>query len=196
MQYPQVLFFRVERILLPKQIIGNAKLRRWKKFTAKAVVGKGSGFAHQPVDHMPVIDTIIIRSAKTRYFLDERRSQVLNQSNLIGKWLSPAVSTIDSLGNSIANYDTLEFKSSAFIRTSFINVYPGFGWEIGTYKIKLDTICFSGEDYSIDSLHNVIDSQQISYNWKCKFSNDSTLEILGGITNGEDFYFYINKVKE
>jgi hypothetical protein len=124
------------------------------------------------------------------------QSQALNQSNLIGKWLSPAVSTIDSSGNSIANYDTLEFKSSAYIRTNFTNVYPGFGWEIGTYKIKLDTICFSGEDYSIDSLHNVIDSQQISYNWKCKFSNDSTLAILETIKNGKDEYFYLNKVKD
>jgi hypothetical protein len=112
----------------------------------------------------------------------------LNQSNLIGKWLSRAVSTLDSLGNYISNFDTLEFKTSSYIRTNFTNVYPSFGWEIGTYNIKLDTIQFSGKDYSIDSLHNIIDSQEIQYNWKCNFENDSTLRIGDNIQ-----YFYITK---
>jgi hypothetical protein len=117
----------------------------------------------------------------------------LNQSNLIGKWLSPSVWTLDSSGYYTANFDTLEFKSSSYIRTNFINVYPGFGWEIGTYNVKLDTIIFSGKDYSIDSLHNIIDSQQIYYYWKCNFENDSTLRIVGSIYNDEIQYFYITK---
>jgi hypothetical protein len=119
-------------------------------------------------------------------------NQSLNKSNLIGKWLSEAVSTLDSSGNYVKHYDTLEFKTSSYIRVNFRNVYPAFGWEIGTYDIKLDTIQFSGKDYEIDSLRNVIDSQYIVYNWKCKFNNDSTLEIYEPLNTN----WCINKINQ
>jgi hypothetical protein len=101
----------------------------------------------------------------------------INQSKLIGIWVLQSLYSLTPSGY-ILNYDTLKFKDNRYSRINYVNIFPGFGSEIGTYQINSDSIEFRGVDYAIDSLHNVIDSQQILYYWRFVFDNDSTLEII------------------
>jgi len=59
------------RTLGHQRVIGDAERARWKQLLTIAVLGKGSGLAHQPIDHVPVVHALLVPAAQTWLPLDQ-----------------------------------------------------------------------------------------------------------------------------
>lgn len=67
----QVFPDRGARILGLQNIVGQAKHTRGKQVVAVAVLGKGARLPHQPVDHVPIVDAVLVPPAQARLPLDQ-----------------------------------------------------------------------------------------------------------------------------
>jgi hypothetical protein len=70
-QNPQVLLRRLRRLLLDQQIVRQPEPGRGEQLGAVAVVRERAGFAHQPVDHVAVLDPVFATPAQPRQRLHQ-----------------------------------------------------------------------------------------------------------------------------
>jgi hypothetical protein len=68
-QNPQVLLVRTRRLTHAQLVVGHAEVATGKHLLAVAIVGERPGLAHQPVDHVPVIDAMLATAAQPRHLL-------------------------------------------------------------------------------------------------------------------------------
>jgi hypothetical protein len=67
----QVFRDRRARVLGVQDIVGHAKDARRKEVLAVAVLGEGPGLAHQPVNHVPIVDAMLVPATQARLPLDQ-----------------------------------------------------------------------------------------------------------------------------
>jgi hypothetical protein len=70
-QDAQVLLGRPLRLLVQEHIVGQAEATAGKQVGLVAVVGERPRFANQPVDHVPVVDPVLVAAAQARQRLDQ-----------------------------------------------------------------------------------------------------------------------------
>jgi hypothetical protein len=70
-QDPQVLSIRRRRIADHERIVGLAEVTRGKQLLAIAIMCKRSGFTHQPVDDVAILDVPLISSTQPRHVLHQ-----------------------------------------------------------------------------------------------------------------------------
>jgi len=70
-QNPQVLLGRSARLPLAEHVIDHAEVAAGKHLCLIAVVGERPRLAHQPVDHVPVVDAVLAPAAQARQPLDQ-----------------------------------------------------------------------------------------------------------------------------
>lgn len=70
-QDAQVLLGRPRRLPLHEQVVGHAEATAGEQIRPIAVVREGSRLAHQPVNDVPVVDTVLAASAQTRQRLQQ-----------------------------------------------------------------------------------------------------------------------------
>jgi hypothetical protein len=66
MQNAQVVLVRTLRTLRPQGVVGQPKLARREQIVAVAIVGERARLAHQPVDHVPILDAVLAPASQTR----------------------------------------------------------------------------------------------------------------------------------
>ena len=52
-------------------IIGHSETNAWEQITAIPVVFKGAGFSYEPVDYVPVLDTVLSGTSQPGHGFDE-----------------------------------------------------------------------------------------------------------------------------
>jgi hypothetical protein len=71
MQDPQVLLRRPLRMPLAQEVVGQAEAARREQVPPVAIVGERPRLAHQPVDHVAVLDAVLAASPQTRQRLHQ-----------------------------------------------------------------------------------------------------------------------------
>jgi hypothetical protein len=59
-----ILLVRTSRLGQKQRIVGPPERRRWIQILAVHIAGKGSGFAHQPVNHVAVVHPVLVLAAQ------------------------------------------------------------------------------------------------------------------------------------
>jgi hypothetical protein len=67
----EILPVRPRRLRFVQQVVGGAETARREQLLAVAVVGQGAGLADQRVDHVPVIDPLLLPPAQPRQRLHQ-----------------------------------------------------------------------------------------------------------------------------
>jgi hypothetical protein len=70
-QQTQVFLVRRRRVLGQQRVISHAEHARRKQLLPMAILGKRSGLAHQPVDHVPVAHPLLVPAAQARQPFDQ-----------------------------------------------------------------------------------------------------------------------------
>jgi hypothetical protein len=70
-QDAQILPVCFRRALLDQGVVGHAEMARRKEFLPVTVLGEGARLAHQPVDHMPVVDALPVPPPQPRQMLNQ-----------------------------------------------------------------------------------------------------------------------------
>jgi hypothetical protein len=78
------------RLLLDQHVVGQAKATRREQVAAVAIIGERSRLAHQPIDDVTVVDTVLAPTAQAR----QRLHQTLPVPHLQAFGVQPSFDTL------------------------------------------------------------------------------------------------------